>query len=66
MSDKNHFPEFMVGGIIGIMATLAILLCFGLAPEQINKKWRSEIIKNGAGHWTVTDDGKPEFKWGPK
>lgn len=62
----DEIRTFAIGNLVGIVMSCGILLAIGNSPEQINSRWRADVIKNGAGHWTVTDDGKPEFKWGPK
>ena len=66
-------PNFVFGGIFGVVITFLISLCFVAsicnecnALQKANKDLQIYAIKHKYAEYTINDNGEPVFSWKEK
>ncbi len=53
----------LMAALIGI--GVGVLLGFSKGTNEAIQAMRQEAVEHDAGHWVITKDGEPVWKWGP-
>jgi hypothetical protein len=62
----NKKESFGTGFIVGVLLLGGALLITGNTAEQLNNKWKNDVVSHGYAQWiVVTNSAKPtvEFQW---